>query len=241
MIMKRFKILSLLTLCLFMISCSQGSLKKDEFVSLFDGKTLKGWRGYEKFWSVKDGVIVGKSSPQNKVSPNTFLIHEKEVADFELHFEYRFAVAGNSGVQYRSRVLDEKKFSVGGYQGDFEAGKKYTGILYEERGRGILANRGQQVVIDAKGKKKAQKKKLPNVDAIEKIKLGDWVKYIVIAKGNHLQHFVNGVKTIDVIDNQVEKRKMKGVLAFQMHQGNPMEIQFRNIKIKTILIKEPSK
>src|SRR5919201_593824 len=112
------------------------------FRSLFNGKDLAGWDGNPKFWSVKDGAITGQTTAENPLKENTFLIWRNgTVDDFELRLSYRL-VGGNSGVQYRSKDLGN--WVVAGYQADMEAGKKFTGILYEERGRGILAERGQK-------------------------------------------------------------------------------------------------
>ncbi|MGL4464175.1 MAG: 3-keto-disaccharide hydrolase, partial [Planctomycetia bacterium] len=121
----------------------------DGWVSLFDGKTLDGWDGDPAFWSVTDGVVTGRTTAENPTKGNTFLIYRKsEVADFDLKLEYRI-VGGNSGIQYRS-VEDEAKLGkwvIAGYQADFESGDTYSGILYEEKGRGILALRGQSVIV----------------------------------------------------------------------------------------------
>lgn len=113
--------------------------------NLFNGKDLTGWKGLD-FWSVKDGTITGQTTAEHPTKGNTFLVWEGEVADFELTFQYKI-VGGNSGVQYRSKLVDAKGFVIAGYQGDFEAGKTYSGILYEEKGRGILAKRGEKVVV----------------------------------------------------------------------------------------------
>jgi len=99
---------------------------------LFNGKDLTGWKGLD-FWTVEDGCITGRTTKEKPTKGNTFLVWEGEVADFELTFQYKI-VGGNSGVQYRSKLLDPKAFVIAGYQGDFEAGKTYSGILYEERG-----------------------------------------------------------------------------------------------------------
>jgi hypothetical protein len=225
------------------------------FKPLFNGKDLTNWKGNPDLWSVQDGCITGKT-PADPANPakstlkhNTFLVYQGgDVADFELRFQYRI-VAGNSGVQYRSKVIDQGEFGpiVSGYQADFEAGKTYSGILYEEKGRGILAKRGEKTVIKpAEASADAKKKKGPaakvevtgsvgNTDAIQaKIKNEDWNDYVIIAKGNHLQHFINGMQTIDVTDDDDAKAAKSGVLALQIHQGPPMTVQFRDIRIKEL-------
>ena len=129
------------------------------FESIFDGKTLKGWNGKKQFWSVRDGAITGETKPDNPTKGNTFIIWEGgKVSDFVLIFEYRFlSDKGNSGCQYRSEHLGNHV--VKGYQGDFEAGTRYSGINYGEKtGRGILSDRGKKTVLgDGKTKKKVEK------------------------------------------------------------------------------------
>jgi hypothetical protein len=205
--------------------------------NLFNGKDLTGWNGNPAFWSVQDGTITGKTTKENPTRGNTFLIYTNgDVSDFELTLSYKI-VGGNSGIQYRSKVTDPKNWVVGGYQGDFEAGKTFSGILYEERGRGILAERGQKTVIkDADGKHKVEVVgSLGKSDEIQaKIKNEDWNDYRIVAKGNHLQHFINGTQTVDVVDEQASKAAKSGILALQLHAGPPMTVQFKNIRIKSL-------
>ena len=197
---------------------------------LFNGKNLDGWRGDPKVWSVQDGAIVGRNTKEDPVKHNTFLIHEKPVGNFELTLKYKL-IGGNSGIQYRSKVHDEKKFIVGGYQADFESGKKYSGILYEEKGRGILALRGQKVTIDKSGKKKAEQ--VGDSAAIQKnIKSEDWNEYKIVANGPVLKHFINGQLTAEVHDHQEGKRADSGVLALQIHRGPPMKLMVKDVVIK---------
>ena len=202
--------------------------------NLFNGKDLTGWKGLD-FWSVEDGCITGRTTKEKPTKGNTFLVYKDEVADFELTFKYKI-IGGNSGVQYRSKLTDEKAFVVAGYQADFEAGKTYSGILYEEKGRGILAQRGQKTVI--------KEGAAPNKPKIEvagevgksaeiqaKIKADDWNDYRIVAKGGHLQHFINGVQTIDVTDETALGAK-KGILALQLHAGPAMVVQFKDLVLK---------
>jgi uncharacterized protein (TIGR03067 family) len=209
------------------------------FQSLFNGKDLTGWDGEASFWSVKDGVITGVTKTEPKLTHNTFLIYTNgDVTDFELRLSYRI-VNGNSGIQYRSKVLSRGAFGpiVGGYQADFEAGKTYSGILYEEKGRGILAQRGQKTVIKDDGDKH-KVEVVGTVGKSEEIQAGikneDWNDYVVIAQGNHLQHFINGMPTVDVVDESSAKAAKSGVLALQVHVGPPMTVQFKNIRIKKL-------
>lgn len=204
---------------------------------LFNGKDLTGWQGNPAFWSVQDGAITGHTTKENPTKGNTFLIYTNgNVDDFELRLSYRI-VGGNSGIQYRSKVTDQKNFVVGGYQADIDSGTTYSGILYEERGRGILAKRGQKVkILEAQGKTQIDEVgSLGSSDEIQKkIRNEQWNDYVVIAKGNHLQHFINGTQTVDVIDEQKSKLARSGILALQLHAGPPMTVQFKDIRIKPL-------
>lgn len=199
------------------------------FKPIFNGKDLEGWDGNPKFWSVVDGTITGKTTADNPTKGNTFLIwRQAPVDDFVLRLNYKI-VGGNSGIQYRSKELD--KWVVGGYQGDFEAKDTFSGILYEERGRGILANRGQKVTIDADGKR--HEEQVGDSAALQaNIKKEDWNEYEITAQGNHLVHKINGQVTAEVFDNQKDKRAESGILALQLHAGPPMQVQFKDIQLK---------
>jgi Domain of Unknown Function (DUF1080) len=198
---------------------------------IFNGKDLTGWKGNTELWSVEDGCITGKTTAEKPLKFNTFLIWDAgKVSNFELEFDYKIGKAGNSGVQYRSKIVKEEDFIVGGYQADIDASLQYAGINYEERGRGILAQRGQRVTIDKSGAKKEESigdgKELGKA-----IKSEDWNHYKLVANGNKLSHMINGKLMSEVIDDQEGKAAAEGVLAFQIHQGPPMVIQFKNIKL----------
>jgi uncharacterized protein (TIGR03067 family) len=210
---------------------------EEGFTPIFNGKDLTGWDGNPALWSVKDGAIVGQTSNENPIKGNTFLIWTNgTVGDFELRCSFKIEPLNdkgfaNSGIQYRSKVLDPKGWVVGGYQADMEAGKTYTGILYEERMRGILATRGEKVILDKNCEKKVTGS-IGSSDEIQaSIKQGDWNDYVIIAQGNHLQQFINGKQTVDVTDDCESKRAMNGVLALQLHAGPAMKVQFHNLRL----------
>jgi len=125
------------------------------FKPIFDGKTLDGWKTAEmRYWSVKDGAITGQSTEQNPCKNNQFLVWQLgEVDDFELKLKYRISgsESANSGIQIRSRV-EEDGHAVG-YQADIDLAGRYAGALYDERGRGMLAERGQKTLIGSDGRK----------------------------------------------------------------------------------------
>lgn len=213
--------------------------QEDGFMPLFDGKSLSGWEGDPKFWSVQDGVITGQTTPENPTQGNTFLIYQgDEFSDFELQLEYKI-IGGNSGIQYRSFLPDPEKspWVVGGYQGDFEAGDTYSGILYGEKFRGILANRGQKTEL-TRTDGKFESRVVGSVgesDAIQaKIKKEDWNQYSITADGFHFVHKINGVVTAECTDLDESERRKSGIIALQLHQGPPMTVQFRNVRIRRL-------
>ena len=211
------------------------------FQSLFNGKDLTGWNGNPELWCVKDGAIHGQTTAEHPAKGNTFLIWTNgTTADFELRASYKITPNNdkgfaNSGFQYRSKILDSTNWVVGGYQADMEAGANYSGILYEEKmTRGIMAARGEKVVWDKDGKKQVTGSVGDSAEIQAAIKKEDWNDYVIIAKGNHLQHFINGRQTVDVTDECEAKAAKSGVLALQIHAGQPMTVEFKNIRIKPL-------
>ena len=221
------------------------------FKSLFNGKDLAGWEGNKEFWSARNGVIVGQTTPEKVTKGNTFLVYkDSQPANFELRLSFRLTAQNdknqaNSGVQYRSRVIDQNAFVVAGYQADIDSTGKYAGMLYEEKGRGILMGPGEKIKIGATSvdpanakKKKTAVEKLPGAtppaEILAAYKLGEWNDMVIIAKGNRLQHFLNGKLTADVTDADPTIAPKSGVIALQLHQGPPMTVEFKNVRLKTL-------
>ena len=220
----------------FLFAGNAAQSAEEGFDSIFDGKTLKGWDGNRDFWSVKDGAITGITTAENPTKGNTFIVWRGgEVADFELRLQFRIQ-GGNSGVQYRSKEVD--KWVVSGYQADFDGPGGWTGTLYEERGRGVLAKRGNKVIISDSGEKKTIEKTASEEEILSVVKKEDWNDYTIIARGNHLVQILNGKVTVDVTDEQAAKAAQKGLLALQLHAGPPMTVQFRQIRIKHLKTKK---
>ena len=218
-----------LLILLGLVACSTTLQAREGYTSLFDGKTLQGWEGHAKFWRVEDGAITGQTTADNPTGGNTFLVWRGgELKNFELQLKYRI-IGGNSGIQYRSAEVS--RFVVSGYQADIDSTNKFSGILYEERGRAILANRSQKVVIGSDGPKVVGET-VPSEQILAAIKSEDWNEYRIVAKGNHLQQYINGNLTVDVTDNDRDKRRSCGLLALQLHAGPPMTVQFKDIELK---------
>jgi hypothetical protein len=207
------------------------------FVSIFDGKSLEGWHGLEGFWSVEDGAITGKESKQHP-APQTFLIYDKPLSNFELHYKYKFATPdGNSGVQFRSKVYKEQTLSVGGYQADCDAKRGYDGSIYDEHaiagGRNTMSNRGEKTVWTAEGERQTTPLGESKDALKDAIKQNDWNDVVLVADGNHITYTINGHLMTDLTD-QSPKALTEGVIALQLHQGFVMTVQFKDIMLKTM-------
>lgn len=227
------RIQSALVLAISLLFVGNVHAAADEgFVSIFNGKDLTGWDGNPKFWSVQDGAITGETTKENPLKRNTFCIWRAgKVGDFELRLKFRYW-GGNTGIQYRSK--DKGDWVVNGYQADFDATKQWAGSLYEEGGRGVLCNVGDKVTIGPDGKIAVTGKTGDAKEIRANIKEGEWNDYVVIAKGNHLIHQINGRTTADITDEQESKRAMEGIVAFQIHVGPPMKVQFKEIQLKEL-------
>ncbi len=209
----------------------------DGFITIFNGKDLTGWGGLDGFWSVKDGVISGHETKEG--SKQTFLtLTSTNVSDFELHIKYKFATPdGNSGIQFRSKLMDPATWRVGGYQADCDAKVGYDGSIYDEAsiagGRNTMSNRGEKTTWDADNKRHNDKLSESGDELKKLIKANDWNDVVLIAKGDHITYSINGHITTDLTDDSPKALK-EGVLALQLHAGFTMEIQFKDIRIKLL-------
>jgi hypothetical protein len=230
---------------------ADGPAASAKLTSLFNGTSLDGWDGDAQFWRVEDGAIVGETTKEKSPKKNTFLIHRGgDFGDFELRLSYK--VAGfNSGVQYRS--VDKGNYSVAGYQCDFEAPwhkpkdqpnakgtDKFTGMFFDEGGRGFMGQRGEVVIVrpNPEKPKKAIVEKIGTVGDPEEletfIKRDDWNKLVVIANGNQFTHIINGHVMAIGFDEDETKRRAAGLFAFQLHAGPPMKIQVKDISVRSL-------
>lgn len=209
------------------------STDKDGFSQIFDGKTFNGWDGDTSVWRIDSSSFIGEVTPTKQIKTNSFLIWRAgKPADFEFKAEYRISDGGNSGVQYRSEEVKDIPYAVKGYQADIDGANQYTGQNYEERGRGFLAMRGQKarletnqkpIIIDSVG----------NSDSLKThIKVNDWNEIHIIAKGNDMKHYINGILMSETIDNDTANRKSEGIIGLQVHVLPAMKVEFRNIRYK---------
>jgi hypothetical protein len=210
--------------------------------TLFNGKDLTGWEGDATLWSVKDGCITGQTTKENPAKNNTFLIWKGAATDFELNCKVKFTTTpdndfGNSGIQFRSVVMDPAKWVVGGLQADLAVQPSIYGTLYDERGIGRCAQLGQKLLMkdgDGDGVKVESNGDIgKKEDILAAIKPTAWSTFRILAKGPQIQLWVNGVQMVDVM-NKSTKGPNGTTLALQLHAGPPMMIQFKNLVLKPL-------
>ena len=230
-----FVVALLFTVCLVSSGFAQQP-DQDGFLPLFNGKDLAGWEGNPNIWRVENGCIVGQTEAEGpkKIEKNTFLIlKDKEFENFTLKFEYRLTKGGNSGVQFRSWLLQEDvPFRVAGYQSDFDGDNNYSGIFYGEGYRGILAHRGQIAEIGNDHQSKEVGRFAANDALKEKIKVEDWNEYEIVADGFTFTNKINGQLMSICFDKDEKERRKTGIIAIQAHVGPPMKVEIKNLKIK---------
>jgi type 1 glutamine amidotransferase len=204
------------------------------FTTLFNGRDLTGWTGDQKIWSVRDGVITAETIADSKLKENNFLVWKDEVEDFEFRVKYRLE-NGNSGIYYRARKREprEKGDPLIGTQADFSADARWTGVIMEYLLRDVLAERGQQVVIEEAGTKKVTGTLGDPAKLLEAVKPGEWNEYHIIAKGGSVKISINGTPMAE-LDDRDPKRLKRGWLALQIHVGPPMRVQFKDVYLKRL-------
>jgi len=226
------------------------SKDKEGFVQIFNGKNLDGWNGDATYWSVQGGCLVGTVTPATLLKRNTFIIWQGQMPqDFEIKIEYKVSAKGNSGINYRSEPIEGLPYALRGYQADLNGTNEYTGSNYEERKRTTLANRGEKTELPplpAGDSIQAHTKDNQWVPKIVTASLGDaavlgaavksedWNEYHIVVKGNHMQHYVNSILMSDVTDNDTANRRFTGMLGVQVHVGPPMQIMYRNFRLKAL-------
>jgi Domain of Unknown Function (DUF1080) len=195
--------------------------QKENWTSLFDGKTLKGWNqknGQAKY-TVEKGEIVGTTVAN---TTNSFLCTNEEYGDFIFEVELKVDDAMNSGIQFRSLSKpDFKDNRVHGYQMEVDpTDRGWSGGIYDEARRDWLY--------------------IPNFNPEGKkaFRMGDWNKYRIEAIGSTLRTFINGIPTAHLIDDMTAK----GLIALQVHaiygtMKEGMKIRWKNIRIQTTNLK----
>lgn len=212
---------------------------------LFNGTDLAGWDGDPRLWSVRDGVIHGQTTAENVAAGNTFLIWKGgEAGDFDLRLSFRCSFPNNSGIQYRSKRIDPPAATNGwvvrGYQHEIRNENKLpnvSGFIYDEGGaaggRGRICQVGELATWEPDGKKVVAT--LIDQDEFTKLmKIDDWNDVAIIARGNRIQHHLNGRLILDFTDNAPGKALSQGAIALQLHAGVPMWAEYKNIRLKRL-------
>jgi hypothetical protein len=207
---------------------------------IFNGKDLTGWDGDPALWTVKDGAIRGETTPENPAQGNTFLIwKDGATKDFELRLSFRCNAANNSGIQYRSKRIEAKpdaknQWRLKGYQHEIRNELKLpnvAGFIYDEGGkRGRICLVGEKAV-GADGKKQVQENLIDAESFKSLFKLDDWNDVVIVAKGNHIRHYLNGRLTLEFTDDPA-LALLDGSLGLQLHAGKPMWVEFKDIRIR---------
>lgn len=210
---------------------------------IFNGKDLDGWNGDPRLWSIRDGgVIHGETTAEKPTKGNTFLIWSGTTKDFELRLSFRCNASNNSGIQYRSKHVKGKgvgnEWVVRGYQHELRNETKLpnvAGFIYDEGGkRGRICLVGEKATWEPTTKKNVHSQLIDQAAYQKLFRLDDWNDVIIVAKGNHIQHYLNGVLVLDFTDNDPSLALAEGVLALQLHAGKPMWAEFKNIRIKEL-------
>jgi hypothetical protein len=185
---------------------------KEEFVSLFDGKTFRGWEGNLSVFRIVDGTIVG-GTLQEPLAHNEFLCTTKQYGDFELRLKFKILGKGaNAGVQIRSKRIPNHH-EVIGYQADLADG--YWGCLYDESRRGKLTQP-------------------PSTEEVRKfLKYDQWNDYTIRCEKDHVELWINGHKTADFTEKDPAIPR-QGIIGLQIHGGPPSEAWYKDIAIKPI-------
>jgi hypothetical protein len=186
--------------------------------TMFDGKTLNGWRGLGggAEYKIVDGAIVGATRAG---IPNSFLVTERTFGDFILEFETRQDVGpSNSGVQFRSHSKPEfMDGRVHGYQAEIDPSPRaWSGSIYDEAKRGWLYT-GEL-----------------HLPGTQLYRYGEWNRYRIEAIGPQLRIWINGQPASHLIDDSVSE----GFFGLQIHSiGKPEEAgrttSWKNLSLQT--------
>jgi hypothetical protein len=187
------------------------------FVSIFDGKTLKGWEGNLKMFRVEDGAIVA-GTQKERIPNNEFLCTKKKYGDFELRLQAKLEGKGkNAGIQFRSERIPNHH-EVIGFQADIGVMKDNEliwGALYDESRRRKFLVIGDQAELK------------------KSVKPDGWNDFVIRCEGSHIQIKVNGYLAVDYVEKAADIADA-GIIGVQIHSGEPAEASYRKIRIKEL-------
>lgn len=219
-------------------SCAAERKNEKGFVTVFDGKTLKGWeatpKGTEAAWTVQNAAIVGTGD-----RGRGYLTYSgnKEVADLEMKFSYRFPGNGNSGVSIRAVHDETGKRDFKSYHADIGhkgIGKNVMGAwdFHTPGRREHRCFRGDRLVIEENDEPTITP--IAGALSFDDIRKGEWNDVHIIAIGNNFKLFINGKLSSEFTEHlPVEKRLDKGMIQLQLHDPG-MVVEFKNIRLKIL-------
>ena len=208
-----------------------------DFIMIFDGETLDGWEAMPSktsfAWTVEDGMIVG-----NGAKARSYIVYQnKEVADLELKFAYRFPGKGNSGVSIRAIVDPTGKRGFQSYHADIGhlgIGPQVLGAWdFHTPGRKEhRCFRGERLVIDENDKPTLTK--LKGAVAKDDINKNGWNAVHVVVTGNQFKFFINGKPASEFTEHLPQKKRLKrGMIQFQLHDPG-MIVHFKDMYLKVL-------
>ncbi len=185
-------------------------------VSLFDGRTLRGWEG-SRLWRVENGVITGGSLTET-VKENDFLASTRDYTNFIVRFQIRLQGTNgfiNSGFQFRSQRVPNNS-EMAGYQADYGEPAWYACIYDESRRNKVVAASDMKTLRPAMN---------PDIQG--------WNNYIIRAEGRHLTTWINGSLGADYTETDPAIPDW-GKFGIQIHGGGKGLAQVKNITIEEL-------
>lgn len=210
------------------------------FKNLFNGQDLSGWDGDPRLWKFENGVVHGETTKENVANGNTFLIWQGgTLKDFELRLSFRCNATNNSGIQYRSQLIDQargdNRWRLRGYQHEVRNENTVPNVpsfIYDEAGkRGRICLAGEVGTWDSDGKHVVQRL-MSDKKVEDLVNVDGWNEVRILARGNHIQHYLNGKLILDFTDNHPEMTLTEGLLGLQLHAGSPMWAEFKDVRIR---------
>jgi len=183
---------------------------KREKIRLFNGRDLAGWTGHAKYWTVQDGMILGKNTDPVPVS--TYLLTERKFSDFRLVFDFMLAQSEmHSGIAMWGRVATEKgdPYTYAGHLVMFPSGYGF----YDLYGRNLIH---------------------ANAEPARKVgKQHDWNEIEILAQGNRIRFALNGTLISDWREPMPE-RIQEAPIGLQLHSNKaPQEVRFKRLELET--------
>lgn len=211
-------------------------VRMSEDVAIISGDGDLGlWNGLPNYWYEQDHILNGRQSAE--AAKHTFLVYPYVLHNFKFRVEYRFlSDRGNSGIQFRSKLIDPTAIRVGGYQADIDASGDFDGSIYDEAGaaggRGAMSSRGNRTVWSATNEKHETAFADPK-ELGKSIHIHDWNELDLVVCDNFVRYSINGHVMTELVDNSPQALH-DGILALQLHEGLEMHVQFKNGLLKLL-------